>query len=147
MFGEKQVSRELLRVSDAVQDARPAFRKIADDLVQAGRRQFDTQGGHASGRWAPLKPETVRAKASKGHDPRILRATEALMNSLSRRGGPGQKLQITPGLLVFGSDVDYGRYHQSGTSRMPQRRPLELTAVDRRGVMRRLQRFVMTGEA
>lgn len=143
IFGERQVSRELLRFGDRIEDARPAFRRIVEHLMDVEQRQFDTQGQYASGRWAPLKEETIRAKVNRGEDPRILRATEALMHSLTQRGAAGQKLIITPTEMVFGTTVPYAKFHQTGTSRMPQRRPVEHTERDRRELVRILQRHIV----
>lgn len=145
VFGDVQVSREILRYGEHANDARPAFRQMTQMLEQAERRQFDTQGGFASGGWAPLKPETVRAKVRKHQDPRILRATGALEASLTH-GGSGARRHVGSQELIYGTDIEYARFHQHGTRRMPQRRPLETTKNMRVQLMKVLQRWIVRGE-
>lgn len=145
--GDVQLRRELLRWKGAVADASPAFDRM---IVGGGRdfmglrrleqRQFQSQGKFASAGWAPLAPSTVRAKARRGLDPRILHATGDLAASLA--GGPGSIEISQAHQLIFGTSVKYGRFHQSGTSRMKRRRPLELREQDRRAMVNVLQRHL-----
>lgn len=150
LAGDVQLRRELLRWSDAVSDASPAFRAIAQrgsgeagvySLRGIERRQFDSQGEFASGGWAPLAPATVRLKARKGLSRRVLRATGALEASLVGPG-PGHVEIVQPHQLVFGTSDRKARFHQSGTRRMPRRRVLELREQDRRNFVRILQRHM-----
>ncbi len=73
--------------------------------------------------WAPLKPSTI---ARKGHD-RILFETGRLKTSLTVVGGPGNVNKVTQRGLLFGTDVEYSIFHQTGTSRMPARPPVGLS--------------------
>lgn len=143
--GDEQINRELLRFSDRAGDASPAFRRIAHEMRDQIGRQFASQGAVGSGGWAPLKPSTLAKKAAEGLSPNILQATGALMESLTSVGA-GNREVVTRDSLIFGSSIPYGRYHQSGTSRMPKRRPIEFSETDRRGFMRTLQRYVVTGQ-
>jgi hypothetical protein len=142
-YGDKLVRRRMLDVSDRGIDARPAFSQIADDLMVFETRRFDTEG---NGTWAPLAPTTVREKAERHLDPRILHATLALRRSLTRRGDPEQTLIIGSSFLVFGSKLKRGVYLQKGTRKMPARKPLGFNELQKRAVVKRLQRFVVTGE-
>jgi hypothetical protein len=143
-YGEKLVKRKLLDIGARGIDARPAFHAIADDLMGFERKRFDTEG---EGTWAPLAPSTIRAKAERHLDPRILHATLALRRSLTERGDPEQELIVAPDFLVFGSKLKRGVYLQKGTRKMPPRRPLGFDELQKRTVIKRLQRFVMTGHA
>jgi phage gpG-like protein len=147
VFGEKQISREILRVGERASDARPVFSSIARYLMGEEEQQFASEGRYASGGWARLKDATIAAKRRAHLDPRILRATDALHRSLTRRGDANQVLVIRPNELRFGTKLAYARFHQSGTSSSPRRRPLELRETARREVVRRLQRFLLTGQA
>lgn len=146
--GDKLIEREILRVGAHARDARPAFAVIADFMMGETRRQFDSQGAYASGGWKPLKPATVRAKARRGLDPRILHATGALRRSLTRRGDTNQLLELRPDEMRFGSRLVYAAAHQRPrpTSPLPQRRPLEFTERAKRQIIRTLQRWIVTGE-
>lgn len=149
IFGDVQLRRELLRFKDATADASPAFEQI---LMGTGRgsfslrkiegKQFATQGKFASGGWTKLAPSTVAQKARRGLDPRILHATGRLSASLTGPG-PGHIEIVTPQSMIFGTEVPYARFHQSGTHRMPRRRPIELREQDRRGMVRTLQRHLL----
>lgn len=144
VFGDEQISRELLRFSAHAGNAQPAFHKIAEDMREQIAEQFSTEGDRGSGGWAPLKEATIAAKAAAGLDPHILQATHSLMESLTGRGGDHIE-QITDDSLLFGSSIAYGRFHQKGTSRMPARKPVDFTELDRRGFVRTLQRYIMEG--
>jgi phage gpG-like protein len=142
VFGDVQLDRQLLRFQEAFSDLSPAFEVLADDFLTVNKRQFDSEGGN-SGTWAPLAPATVRRRGS-AHP--ILNEHGDLRESLTQRGGKGSVRTVGPHELFVGTDVDYAHFHQSGTSRMPRRRPVELTAADRTRWVKSLQRFVTTGE-
>lgn len=151
IFGEQQIARKLLRVGEHAEDAAPAFRGIADYWRRIEVRQFNSQGETGSGGWKPLAAATIASKkASK--DPKvranaekILVATGALRASLTRAGDEQHVERVTRDSLEFGTTVDYGAYHQLGRG-VPQRRPVEPTETQRRESVRRLQRWLMTGE-
>lgn len=145
VFGEVQLSRELLRVADNVDDMTPAFDEIHDMLLDASQQQFSSEGGRFSGGWRPLAPSTVAAKARGGFDPRILHRTLRLRNSLTQAGHADHIYTTTPDEMFTGSSVPYGPPHQSGGSgdNPPQRRPFELDGPIRRDIMKVLQRRVM----
>lgn len=146
--GDVQVSRKLLRLGEYAGDATPVFDSMADDIIKLTKRQFDTQGSSGSGGWTELKPETIRRKANHKPplDPRILRATGALFDSLTKKGGAGQILETKRDSLTFGTKVAYSGFHQKGGDRIPQRRPVEFTKRDRTGLVKKLQRYIMTGQ-
>jgi len=140
MLGEKQFSRELLRVGSRAVDARPAFGSIADDWIDWIEEQFVSQGSRGSGGWADLAPSTVRGK---GHDT-ILVDTGGLMREATDRGN----VLITDTFMHYSlpdREDQIGRFHQSGTERMPQRRVVEFTDMDRRVMVRKIQSWVLTG--
>lgn len=151
--GDVQVSRKLLRFGDRAMDASPAFHSIADLLEGSERRQFATGGRYASAGWRALADSTKKAKA-RSSDPtvranaeKILEATGALMESLTAdvEGVEGGAVRIVdPHQLIFGTQIDYAKYHQRGRG-VPQRRVLEVRARDRREMVKRLQRWITTG--
>lgn len=145
-FGEKQVSREIMRVGQYAGDATPVMRVLARYWLKELARNFDTAGRHASGGWAPLKPSTVADKRSKGLDPRILHATLRLRRSLTEVGAPDGIRIIAPHQAAVGTTVPYARYHQTGTRKMPRRRPLELNEAARKRSVKIVQRYIITGK-
>lgn len=144
--GDVQLNRDMLRVGEAAADMSEAFEAVAELWIAETADQFATEGRHASGGWRPLAESTVKAKQRHHLRPEILRAHDRLMPSLTDRGDPNMILTITPGELDYGSKVGYVGYHQKGTRRMPQRRPVEFTEATRVETIKILQRFVMTGE-
>jgi phage gpG-like protein len=141
-FGDVQLSRRMLRFGENVGDLSPAFRQIVDDFAKLGFDQFASEGRKASGGWAPLAASTI---ARKGHDT-ILSATGDLETSLTgTQDGGLRRVHITDDEMEYLSLVPYAGYHQTGTARMPRRRPFELRARDRASVVKRLQRHIVEG--
>lgn len=140
VFGEQIVRRDLVRLGERASDMGPALRQVASQLRRAELERFDRQGPG----WARLQEETLRAKVRKGLDPRILRATERMRNSLIGRGSEHIE-EITPVSLRFGTAVPYARFHQTGTSTMPQRRVVELAEPQKRAIVKTVQRWIVTG--
>jgi phage gpG-like protein len=142
-FGDAQLDRRLERMTGHTEDARPAFEAIRESFLAAERRQFSTQGGYASGGWAPLSPRYAEWKARHYPGQPILRRTDELFRSLTE--GPEINV-IEPQFALFGSAVPYGEFHQHGTARMPMRKPVELPEALRRRWVKILQRWIITGE-
>jgi phage gpG-like protein len=141
-FGEVQLDRELERITDRTADLTPVWDDIIDDFLRLETRQFDTQGVYSGG-WSPLSPAYAARKAREFPGQPILQATGDLMRSLTR--GPAVRI-VRPQSVMFGSDVEYGRYHQAGTPNMPQRRPVDLPEATRRDWVQRIHRFIVTGK-
>ena len=144
-YGEKQVKREILRPGKQAENLRPLFNNLADFFMDIEEGQFASQGVRGSGGWKPLEFETIRRKEKAGQDTRILRATNALYESLTKRGDPGQHLEINDDYMVFGSWLARGSYHQRGAGHLPRRRPIDFTATDRRETVKRVQRWILRG--
>ncbi len=141
-YGDTQIDRTLTRVIDSAQDFSPAWDEMADKFVASQRRQFSTEGGHASGGWPALSPDYAAWKAKHFPGKGILERTGALKASLTRR--PLAIEHITPDEMVIGSDVDYGKYHQRGDG-LPRRRPVELTELTRRDMVKVVQKHLFAG--
>jgi phage gpG-like protein len=148
VWGEDIIERELLRFSERNLNAAPAFAAIAEDMRDNIREQFDTEGQHRSGGWAPLKPETILAKEAAGYATAILHRTLDLRDSLIDMAGKDHIEIITPESLEFGSGIDYGVYHQSTQPRslLPRRPPIDFNELDKAGFMKTLQRYLVTGD-
>lgn len=148
VYGEDILSRELLAFSARGTDMAPAFAALALDLMGEIEKQFDTEGEHVGGKWAPLQPSTSAFKEQRGLDPRILHATLQLRNSLISEDAPGNVLAITPESMTFGTSVEYGKYHQSTKPRqvLPRRPFLDLSESFKVDAVRGLQHYLVTGE-
>jgi phage gpG-like protein len=76
---------------------------VAEEVIELVREGFDNQADPYGAGWAATQ-----------RGGRILADSGRLKSSWHRRS-------LTPQRVVVGSGVTYGRYHQSGTRRMPQR--------------------------
>lgn len=144
-YGDVQVDRTLAGIADRAEDARPAWEQMADNFERMEQRQFASQGASAGSSWAPLSPPYAAWKAQHYPGKPILRRTDDLWRSLTRR--PFGVEVIEPRSMIIGSDVSYGAYHQRGSGRLPRRPPVLMTEDMRRRWVRIMQRFLVTGEA
>lgn len=142
-WGDVQLDRTLARY-DAINDATALWDVLASRFARLERAQFASEGAHASGGWAPLSPRYAEWKADHYPGQTILRREDDLYRSLTSR--PLGIEILEPTFMVLGSDVDYGLFHQLGTDRMPQRRPVELPESARRDWVKRIHRFLQTGQ-
>lgn len=142
-FGETQFSRELLRVGDNAKDMTPAFDAIHELLLETETKQFSTQGSAFSGGWKPLAPSTSWAKIKAGLDLRILHATLRLRDSLTQPNHPDHVYTASGDEMFVGSKVPYGKFHQTGTERMPRRRPFQFDDSTRKQIVKLLQRHLL----
>ena len=143
MLGDVQFSRDLLKYGDRGADLSPAFGVIADDWVDWNQKQFDTEGFRGSGGWDGLAPSTVR---TRGNAHPILQVTGALLRELTDKSNIEIQHNFMH-LMIPDEQNEYGRFHQSGTSRMPRRRPIEFTDLDRKSMVKTIQRYLETGVA
>lgn len=140
--GATAVVSELLRFEDRAEDMSPALRQVADVMRGQFGQRFSSEGPG----WAPLKPATLAAKRSAGLSERILEATGAGEASLTESGGDNVE-HVTADTLVFGSSLSRMKLHDTGTSRMPQRKVVDFSLGDRREHVRVLQRFLLDGDS
>jgi phage gpG-like protein len=141
-YGEDLVASKILGFGERATDLRPAFRKFADILHLSATRQFASAGGYGSGGWAPLAPSTLRRKEAAGLNNGVLQMTYQLRDSLTG-DSTDSIVNYDRNEFEFGTRVPYARYHASGTSRMPRRRPMETTKSDRKGMTRAVYERVM----
>jgi phage gpG-like protein len=143
MFGSTQIDRTLQNL-EKVADMRPAWAELKRRFLNAERRQFSSEGAYGGARWSPLSPAYGAWKARHAPGKPILQLSGELMRSLTQ----GPEIDVEePSYAIFGSAVDYGRYHQHGTPRMPKRPPIALTEAERQEWVRVVQRFLVTGHA
>lgn len=102
-------NRLLNNMSRRSTDFRPVFRYARQELEKANAKNF-TAAGLPVGGWAPR---------SQPYAWPIMRKTGALFRSLtSLRGAPNDIGRKT---AIFGTNVEYAKFHQRGTSQMPKR--------------------------
>jgi phage gpG-like protein len=145
VFGEKAISRSLLRVAERAVDAAPAFKEIAVMFYASEKSQFESEGAWASHGWVPDKQATIDEKIRNGHSNLTLQRTGAMMNSLTTPGAEFSHEKIGPDFVEISSDIPYGKYHQTGTTNMPMRKPVELNEKTKNAMVKVLQAWVIGG--
>lgn len=145
MFGDKQFSREILRIGDNAGDMRPAFDEVHDLFLDVESRQFASQGGAYSGGWRPLAPATKARKARLNLDPRILHETLRLRKSLTNKTHTDHIYRSSADEMFVGTKVPYAGPHQNPKSSnpLPRRRPIEFSDAIRRDIIKILQRHLV----
>ncbi len=117
------LDRSLAEFQASLTDESVALKTIADDLREMFARQFASEGAAGGTPWAPLATSTLGKRRRGG----ILVATGALRGSLVEEGAPDH-VEKSDGLqLLFGTDLPYAGFHQTGTRRMPARPILAIT--------------------
>lgn len=145
-FGETVIDRQLTRFAANLAVPEAAWMVIGTMLRAAAEHQFDTEGGYASGGWPKLSDSRVAEKQRLGLAPQILRATNALMESLTRKFDSEHiERPISRAAMVFGSKLGYGIYHASTRPRtkIPYRPPVAITERDKILLVKELQRALL----
>lgn len=144
-YGETIVERKLSRFASNLEQPQHALEAIGAIMREAVQGQFESEGARASGGWAPLTQARIEYKAKYGLDPRILRATDRLFQSLTQKFDADHIERASGDSLVFGSDVPYGIFHQSTEPRtvIPYRPPVALTENDKRNMVKAVQRELL----
>lgn len=112
---------ELDRWKQRAEDITPVWNLIADDLMEFEEQVFASAGGALGVAWPPLSDRYLMWKMEQGLPQDILVKTGALKASVTRRGDPGQVLEIGPQKMRFSSRVkspetgkNLGAIHQYG---------------------------------
>lgn len=136
--GDEAVEHKLLGIAARGTNFEPVLTLIAGQMREAEAKRFD----EGQGNWPPLADSTKAYKARHDLDPRILHATEAMRRSFTEESGDHVEM-ITQDELHFGSSDPKARFHQDGTSRMPQRRVMDFGEGEFRGWTREIQRYLV----
>lgn len=138
-------ARQLATWGMSVQSLEPAWQQVGEDFLGDFALNMVASGGlfGRASRWPPLAPSTIREKARLGYGemPPLWR-TGTLAASLAEKGAAGNILQAGPSSLVVGTSINYARYHQDGTSRMPARQIVGISWTRRSGIIARLNAYV-----
>lgn len=96
----------------------PVFEKARLVLEAANVANFSL-GGLPSGGWRPLDAGYASWKAVNFPGAPIMVRTGRLFRSVADLRGPANS--IRPRSATFGTDVEYAKFHQYGTTKMPKR--------------------------
>lgn len=153
LFGDTQLSREIMRVGTRSRDMDPVFKHLFDRLQEIEGEQFHSQGARGGTPWAPLKPETIKSKKAKGYsDPALAEfATHALYEALASPASPNNERIYNREWAVFriiGEPADYGaiQHHGAEANNLPSRPLIHLHELDRREFVKEMQRWIFSGK-
>lgn len=124
--GEKQLSRNLLLLSQKVKDWTPAFAETAYTLKNLFSNDvFETEGRAIDESWAPLSKAYAYRKAQTHPGKGILERTGAMRN--------GFMTLWRPDMAQVWNQVEYFKYHQSNQPRhvLPRRVMMKLAETQR----------------
>lgn len=111
------MSRRLRGIEGDIRNARPAFERIAKQLVRTFSGDvFDTEGAAVGEHWQPLSKYTLRSKEAAGYgDKGILERTGKMRNAF--------RSQVAPDYAMIWNTAQYFKYHQSNKprSKLPRR--------------------------
>lgn len=137
MRGDLKLESRLKQWAARAGDTVPVMEAIIEMLEEKERALFESEGGTGRhGPWQELEDSTKERKESQALYPEILRATDALFDSLTDRSSPHAIREVGPGFVRFGTRLEYASIQASGfTDRggnfVPARRPVDFTARDR----------------
>jgi phage gpG-like protein len=145
--GETVVERQLMRFVGNLEHTGDALAEVGTIMRESVEKQFGTEGGYGSGGWPKLTPARIAYKQKHGLDPHIMRATDRLMESLTRKFDADHIERPSTDSLTFGSTVPYGLFAQSSRARtkIPFRPPVAITTEDKRRMVKRVQAALLVG--
>lgn len=100
--GRVTMVRRLGKVERAARDFTPVLKQIRKSFYAGERSQFASLG---HGDWAPDTARTLRRKARRGEDPRVMRATGALYTAMALGKGPDAIDEMTKDELTLGTGL------------------------------------------
>jgi phage gpG-like protein len=100
-------------------DFRVVLRFAKAELAKANKLNFNSLGLPVGG-WSPLQPRYASWKAREfpGTPPMIV--SGKLFRSLTQLDGPANSIGLTK--ATFGTDIEYAKFHQYGTTKMAKRK-------------------------
>jgi phage gpG-like protein len=125
--------RGLRALADAVRDLRPLWPSVLVYLRKATQQTFATQGGRIGESWPELSTGYAKQKARVWPGQPILRASDAMFNSLVSQTGDSVA-EMNRDSFAFGTRDRKAKYHQRGGGRATRRAMLAVTEEDRRGI-------------
>jgi phage gpG-like protein len=155
--GASHAASVIEHMGERAANPRPALEEIyltALDIIDENFEAEGARGGHA--RWADNLLTTLIWKARKGYDPRILRATGELKESMTTFRHPEQYSRIERYKIVLSSRLLRGKLHQrgygvvqkgGGRTAVPARPYIRFTQGDARAFAREIARFLTKGIA
>lgn len=145
--GVEQFNRTFSRLDADFKDLTPIWDDVRDAFWEIEEEQFQSGGAKgASGAWKPLSPAYEKAKIAKFGTfalvAGILRATDALYKSLTRQT-ENTIYQKSSTEMSVGTNLAYAKFHQRGGGRLPQRKVIDLSDAQKKGLQKTIQKSLV----
>ncbi len=118
--GIAEVEAKLIAMELRSTNFAPVFAKAKLELSAASASNFSL-GGLPSGGWSPLSPQYAAWKLARFPGAPPLVRSGRLAASLSG-GTVDSVFSVTPTKMQVGTRLEYAKFHQYGTSKMPKRK-------------------------
>lgn len=146
-FGVEVDDIQFSRVFDTfdmeITDMRPVWDQLEHDFIQTQLNVFSMEGAVDNrARWQPLSPMYAAWKQRVYGNLSILQLTRRMMRSLTEPNHPDMVLVKERDAFVIGTRVPYAIFHQKGTRKMPQRKVIELTELQKRRWVSIIHRYL-----
>jgi len=142
--GVKQFDRAFDRLGFHVKDLRPVWPYVEREMEQIMQEQFKSEGSKGrGGKWKQLSAGYAKQKAKRWGTQPILRASGALEGSLTGKTGDSVRI-ATKEEYGFGTRLFYAAFHQTGTSKMPQREVFAFSDEQQRRLMKEMQKGLVS---
>jgi phage gpG-like protein len=115
----KKAIARMIAMKKRANDMRPVLWRAKQWLRFANEENF-RQAGLPSGGWSPLDPQYGAWKRMHEPGAGTMVRTGRLFRSLSSLDGPANRIDLMD--ATFGTTVEYAKFHQYGTTKMPKRK-------------------------
>ena len=115
----KKAIARLVLMKKRANDMRPVLWRAKQWLRFANEENF-RQAGLPSGGWSPLDPQYAAWKNMRQPGAGTMIRTGRLFRSLTSLDAPPNKIDVME--ATFGTKIEYAKFHQYGTTKMPKRK-------------------------
>jgi phage gpG-like protein len=137
--GKPEFDRTFSRLDANFDDLTPIWPAVRAKFYEIEAQQFDSEGGKGgSGRWKALSARYAAQKVARYGDKPILEATGDLRASLTSDGA-GSYYWADKQEVAIGTTLPYAMYHQRGSGKLPERKPISFSDEQTRDLMKTIQ--------
>lgn len=144
VVGAKEAAAELQEMIERSDKLQPVFEWARVFLRSAWAANFAANGLPSGAAWDPLDPQYGAWKAVRFPGAPTLVRSGRLFRSLTESNGIA--ISIRGATAEFGTNVEYAKFHQEGTSKMPKRQIVFDPPGFSRELGQRIGSFIVDGE-
>lgn len=135
-------------MEERLKDLRPVWEYAHRGFVLEEEEAFSTEGAHFGNgeKWAPLSPSYAASKPPVPPPYGILYRTGRMHRSVTNDSDPDNIKIMTASAAMFGTKVEYAKYHQEGTGKMPARVFVKARETYRKLLIRAMATYAVRGQ-